>query len=235
MTMTLDQALALCEHASPMPHLAGQALRVLRDEIARIKADEGAVTDAVVQKVADELDELFAVEDAQEPAFLDDVRRILTSVWPNPPAQAAQADTANWFAGKYPNAAEPVTQGEDGMQPSRPKPCMPVSPLGIEDFCFCNNEVSLQSVSGGGAPEGYLGKVRLKINGEYVSYVREKTPPAQPAERVVEGMVLVPEKWTPAMRDAWNKAADDGSVGPKSWFIAKGYKAMLTAAQEDDR
>jgi hypothetical protein len=36
MTMTLDQALALCEHASPMPHLAGQALRVMRDEIARL-------------------------------------------------------------------------------------------------------------------------------------------------------------------------------------------------------
>ena len=36
MSMTLDQALALCEHASPMPHLAGQALRVMRDEIARL-------------------------------------------------------------------------------------------------------------------------------------------------------------------------------------------------------
>lgn len=57
----------------------------------RIEANERAVTDEVVQKVADELDELFAVEDAQEPAFLNDVRRILTSVWPNPTAQSAQS------------------------------------------------------------------------------------------------------------------------------------------------
>lgn len=33
--MTLAEALALADHASPMPHLAGQALKVLRAEIER--------------------------------------------------------------------------------------------------------------------------------------------------------------------------------------------------------
>ena len=46
-------------------------------------------------------------------------------------------------------------------------------PLGMEDYCFCNDSVSLQSVSGGGATEGYLGSVRLKIDGQFVTYKRE--------------------------------------------------------------
>lgn len=35
MTMTLADALALADHASPLPHLAGEALRVLRAELER--------------------------------------------------------------------------------------------------------------------------------------------------------------------------------------------------------
>ena len=38
--------------------------------------------------------------------------------------------------------------------------------------CFCHDGVSLQMVSGGAAPEGYLGKVTLLIDGEYVDYVK---------------------------------------------------------------
>jgi len=41
-----------------------------------------------------------------------------------------------------------------------------------EDFCFCHDGVSLQIVSGGAAPEGYLGKVTLLIDGKYVDYVK---------------------------------------------------------------
>ena len=47
-------------------------------------------------------------------------------------------------------------------------------------FCFCHDGVSLQIVSGGAAPEGYLGKVTLLIDGEYVDYV--KVQPKQQAE-----------------------------------------------------
>lgn len=38
MTMTLADALALADHASPLPHLAGEALRVLRAELERLRA-----------------------------------------------------------------------------------------------------------------------------------------------------------------------------------------------------
>ena len=48
--------------------------------------------------------------------------------------------------------------------------------------CFCHDGVSLQMVSGGAAPEGYLGKVTLLIDGEYVDYV--KAQPEQQAEPV---------------------------------------------------
>jgi hypothetical protein len=41
-----------------------------------------------------------------------------------------------------------------------------------QDSCFCHDGVSLQIVSGGAAPEGYLGKVTLLIDGKYVDYVK---------------------------------------------------------------
>jgi len=49
-----------------------------------------------------------------------------------------------------------------------------------QDFCFCHSGASLQMVSGGGAPEGYLGRVTLLIDGEYVDYVK-----AQPVQEPV--------------------------------------------------
>jgi hypothetical protein len=53
-----------------------------------------------------------------------------------------------------------------------------------EQSCFCHDGVSLQSVSGGAAPEGYLGKVTLLIDGVLVDYV--KAQPEQQAEPVAE-------------------------------------------------
>ena len=55
--------------------------------------------------------------------------------------------------------------------------------------CFCHDGVSLQSVSGGAASEGYLGKVTLLIDGEYVDYV--KAQPEQQAEPVQEPVAKV--------------------------------------------
>ena len=54
------------------------------------------------------------------------------------------------------------------------------APLPVqEDFCFCHDGVSLQIVSGGAAPEGYLGKVTLLIDGKYVDYVKALKQPVQ--------------------------------------------------------
>lgn len=55
-----------------------------------------------------------------------------------------------------------------------------------EDFCYCNDEISLQIVSGGGAPEGLYGRVTLKISGEYVNYVRADSWQETPMARALE-------------------------------------------------
>ena len=49
-------------------------------------------------------------------------------------------------------------------------------PAPAEDFCYCDDDISLQMVSGGAAPEGLYGRVTLKIGDAYVNYVK-----AQPA------------------------------------------------------
>ena len=71
-----------------------------------------------------------------------------------------------------------------------------------EASCFCHDGVSLQSVSGGAASEGYLGKVTLLIDGEYVDYV--KAQPEQQAEPV-----------------AWRYALDASVEGPRWIYIDK--------------
>ena len=37
--------------------------------------------------------------------------------------------------------------------------------------CFCHSGVSLQSVSGGASPDGYLGRLTLLIDDQRVEYV----------------------------------------------------------------
>jgi hypothetical protein len=57
-------------------------------------------------------------------------------------------------------------------------------PAPAEDFCYCDDDISLQMVSGGAAPEGLYGRVTLKIGDAYVNYVK-----AQPAP-VPDGWVM---------------------------------------------
>lgn len=89
MKYTVEEVRAEADFLSTYSRKPSQMLTAYADSIERAQA---GVTDKVVQRVADELDELFAVEDAQEPAFLHDVRRILLAVWPSVPALAAQVD-----------------------------------------------------------------------------------------------------------------------------------------------
>lgn len=39
-----------------------------------------------------------------------------------------------------------------------------------EQFCFCNDDISLQIVSGGASVHGLYGEITLKVGGEYVTY-----------------------------------------------------------------
>lgn len=67
--MPLADALALADHASPMPHLAGLALRRLRREIAELSAaqpaDSGRVDVAAIQSV---IAELRNIDDIRKPS-----------------------------------------------------------------------------------------------------------------------------------------------------------------------
>ena len=44
----------------------------------------------------------------------------------------------------------------------------------MQTFCYCDEEVSLQFVSGTGSKYGALGRVTLRIAGKYVEYIRLK-------------------------------------------------------------
>ena len=73
------------------------------------------------------------------------------------------------------------------------------------DSCFCHDGVSLQMVSGGAAPEGYLGKVTLLIDGEYVDYAK-----AQPEEQEPVAWKLMPRDATDAMLKAMDECSTEG-------------------------
>ena len=52
-------------------------------------------------------------------------------------------------------------------------------PAPAEDFCYCDDDISLQMVSGGAALEGLYGRVTLKIGDAYVNYVKAQPAPAE--------------------------------------------------------
>lgn len=77
-----------------------------------------------------------------------------------------------------------------------------------EDFCYCDDDISLQMVSGGAALEGLYGRVTLKINGQYVDYVKAQPAPAEPVAlesvhltRDIKGMCTVRVNGRVAIQD----------------------------------
>jgi hypothetical protein len=77
-----------------------------------------------------------------------------------------------------------------------------------EDFCYCDDDISLQMVSGGAALEGLYGRVTLKINGQYVDYVKAQPAPAEPVAlesvhltRDINGMCTVRVNGRVAIQD----------------------------------
>ena len=81
-------------------------------------------------------------------------------------------------------------------------------PAPAEDFCYCDDDISLQMVSGGAALEGLYGRVTLKINGQYVDYVKAQPAPAEPVAlesvhltRDIKGMCTVRVNGRVAIQD----------------------------------
>jgi hypothetical protein len=71
-----------------------------------------------------------------------------------------------------PKAEEAITTIKAALaQPAQREP--------VEQSCFCHSGVSLQSVSGGASPDGYLGRLTLLIDGLRVEYVAAQPAPVQ--------------------------------------------------------
>lgn len=99
-----------------------------------------------------------------------------TKAWPVPQAEPVSCRFCHSKKGCWTWQCYHCGEIDDVQKPTPPLPVQPEQ----QDACFCHDGVSLQIVSGGAAPEGYLGKVTLLIDGKYVDYVK-----AQPAQQPV--------------------------------------------------
>jgi hypothetical protein len=98
-------------------------------------------------------------------------------------AQPTSGDYALGYAEGFNDACKPAQQEPWCMKMNRcTTKCedCPDEPAPVQQYCFCHSGVSLQSVSGGASPDGYLGRVTLWIDDLPVEYVA-----AQP-DRVAE-------------------------------------------------
>ena len=108
-----------------------------------------------------------------------------------------------------------------------------------EDFCYCDHEISLQTVSGGAAPEGLYGRVTLKVKGQYIAYAPASALAALQAEltqardeistREIELMAQLAESQAEVerLREAAQLALKYGSFEQGSGVI----KALQSALQ----
>lgn len=115
-------------------------------------------------------------------------------------------------------------------------------PAPAEDFCYCDDDISLQMVSGGAALEGLYGRVTLKINGQYVDYVKAQPAPAEPVAlesvhltRDIKGMCTVRVNGRVAIQD--NGDIID-HMATLEWFaqpapVPPGYKLALVEPTDD--
>lgn len=101
-------------------------------------------------------------------------------------------------------------------------PAAPATAVPAEDFCYCNDEISLQMVSGGAAPEGLYGRLTLKIDGKYVEYVRAESaaPPAAPAVPLTDEQI---DKILERERMKW-------ATSPPTYEFAASFARAIEAA-----
>ena len=99
-----------------------------------------------------------------------------------------------------------------------------------QDSCFCHSGVSLQMVSGGAAPEGYLGWVTLLIDGAYVDYVRARLAQEQVARISVLETAL--NKIAYAGMSASQEMSNDYK---QAWHASRAWEFIGIAAQAIDQ
>jgi len=80
-------------------------------------------------------------------------------------------------------------------------------PAPAEDFCYCDDDISLQMVSGGAALEGLYGRVTLKINGQYVDYVKAQPAPVPLTDSELAKIAVEDEFLLYCDQDSFNEIA----------------------------
>ena len=92
------------------------------------------------------------------------------------------------------------------------------APAPAEDFCYCNDDISLQIVSGGAAKEGLYGRVTLLIDGKYVDYV--------PAESANPAVPMTEEQ----IRSIYRKTLNQSLREQDTSVVLQFARAVLSAA-----
>jgi hypothetical protein len=166
------------------------AKRGLSLDDAQVRTRQEALAQLEEPAMQQKLDKAFNryLNDCDKNAIVPDVAGAFHFAWQEALAQPVQpADLQERFAALhlYEEIAEHYAKTaispealRDWVAERMDTPPLPVQP--VQDSCFCHDGASLQMVSGGAAPEGYLGKVTLLIDGEYVDYAK-----AQPVQEPV--------------------------------------------------
>ena len=95
-----------------------------------------------------------------------------------------------------------------------------------QDSCFCHSGVSLQMVSGGAAPEGYLGWVTLLIDGAYVDYVR-----ARPAQEQVARIAVLEAALNEIAYAGMSVSQEMSDDYKQAWHASRAWEFIGIAAQ----
>ncbi len=85
--------------------------------------------------------------------------------------------------------------------------CLAAQPAPAEDFCYCDDDISLQMVSGGAAPEGLYGRVTLKIGDAYVNYVKAQPAPVPLTDLQLSEIAVSDEFLLYCSQDEFNEIA----------------------------
>ena len=99
-----------------------------------------------------------------------------------------------------------------------------------QDSCFCHSGVSLQMVSGGAAPEGYLGWVTLLIDGAYVDYVR-----ARPAQEQVARIAVLEAALNEIAYAGMSVSQEMSDDYKQAWHASRAWEFIGIAAQAIDQ
>lgn len=142
------------------------------------------MNNTLLQQALDALEILLLTPTARKQAW-DAIAALRAALAAPQSEPVALCDALRWSGAKESHGAIMFSPGQlrkfYEFASRAATPAAPAPAVTAEDFCYCNEGISLQMVSGGAAPQGLYGRVTLLIEGKYVDYVRaESAAPAVP-------------------------------------------------------